>query len=385
MLRLFRDGLRFLFLRGAVLRWWWRRACRRIEADSLRALRRQRNDTAPAAPDPPLGRVCAPARPLRSMLFIGNCMWEQNELFPELRRICALEVLDLRPALQAEAGRPRAETVARTLESFVREARGLEPDAILFYAGPALLSEAAFSVLRGRWQCPLLGMNLDDRVEFFPHASLPKGMAPYGHWIRKFDVNLTNAYAALEWYREGGAAVRYFPQGFGREAAWAEPPSGAEFDYRCSFVGSWKQERGELMEALSRAGVEVTLFGKGWPGGQWVEQPSRVYRRSQLNLGLGLALASGGVTTTKGRDFECPGVGACYLTTYNWELPRLYEIGREILCYRNFEELVEMHDYYVKRPEECLRIAQAAHRRCLAEHTWETRFRRLFRELGFTT
>ena len=30
-----------------------------------------------------------------------------------------------------------------------------------------------------------------------------------------------------------------------------------------------------------------------------------------------------------------PCVGACYLTTYHWELAEMFEIGKEILCYRN--------------------------------------------------
>ena len=131
-------------------------------------------------------------------------------------------------------------------------------------------------------------------------------------------------------------------------------------------------------------GIEISTFGKGWPKAKCVESASQFFRRSQINLGIGFALASARITTTKGRDFECPGVGACYMTTYNWELPMLYEIGKEILCYRDIEELVEMYGYYVKRPEECLKVAQAAHRRCLAEHTWEKRFRKLFRELGFS-
>jgi hypothetical protein len=68
-----------------------------------------------------------------------------------------------------------------------------------------------------------------------------------------------------------------------------------------------------------------------------VENPNSVFRDSQINLGIGFASPSFTLTTVKGRDFECPGVGACYLTTYNWELPLHYELGKEILCYRSVE------------------------------------------------
>jgi spore maturation protein CgeB len=63
----------------------------------------------------------------------------------------------------------------------------------------------------------------------------------------------------------------------------------------------------------------------------------------------------------------------------------LFEIGKEVLCYRNVDELIELYSYYSKRPEACLKIAQAAHRRAHAEHTWKNRLRTLFREIGFNT
>jgi spore maturation protein CgeB len=125
------------------------------------------------------------------------------------------------------------------------------------------------------------------------------------------------------------------------------------------------------------------LFGKGWQNSDWADDPQNVFRSSQINLGIGYALASAKIANAKGRDIECPAVGACYLTTYHWELAEMFEIGKEVLCYRNLEELVEMLIYYRKRPDACLKIAQAAHRRAHSEHTWEYRLRGLFREIGF--
>jgi len=384
MLRLIKKLIRFLALRGPVRRWWSLRQCRKVEEAYLRELCRERDleTTPPPAPPPPQRTL--PARPVRNVLFIGDCMWEQNELFPELRKFCNLQALDLNPALKVAAQLLPSETVARSIESFVETSKEFEPDVILFYARPSLLSEAAFDLLRRRWKCPLLGMNLDDRVQFFPYGVLASGEDNYARWVNRFDLNLTNAFSSMSWYGRRGAAVRYFPQGFHLEEPYQAPPQQADYDFQFSFLGSWKADRGVIIDRLAQAGVKISLFGKGWPNAQWVESASRVYRRSQINLGIGFAQPSAGITTTKGRDFECPGVGACYLTTYNWELPMLFDIGKEILCYREIEELLEVHGYYVKRPEECLRIAQAAHRRCLAEHTWEKRFRLLFRDLGFT-
>ena len=125
----------------------------------------------------------------------------------------------------------------------------------------------------------------------------------------------------------------------------------------------------------------ASLLGQGWPDAEWVTDTNAIFRASQINLGLGLATPN--LATIKNRDFECPGVGACYLTTYNWELANWWDIGKEILCYRNVEELIEILAWYRNRPEDCLKIAQAAWRRSLNEHTWEKRFRKVFRAAGF--
>jgi hypothetical protein len=310
-------------------------------------------------------------------------MWEQNDLVPELSKIASVSLLDLRPELKHRpSSEPECQVVARAVEGFAREQRAPAPDIILFYARPRLLSDEVFNSLRQRWQCPLFGMNLDDKFEFFPYRIFSGGDDNYQHWARKFDLNLTNCLPATQWYRERGLPCLYMPQGVHRDAGLSEPVS-ADYKYEISFLGSIKPERKVIVDKLLAAGLPLRLFGAGWPDSRWVDSPAAVFRSTQMNLGIGFASPSLALTTVKGRDFECPGVGACYLTTYNWELANLYELGKEILCYRSVEELIEMFSYYRGRPEDCLKIAQAAWRRCTNEHTWEKRFRKVFRETGF--
>lgn len=177
----------------------------------------------------------------------------------------------------------------------------------------------------------------------------------------------------------------FTPQGFCRKASMEAPPSSMEFARRIAFVGSWKQERGRLIDELEQSGVHVDVFGSGWPDGKWIDDPVSVFRSTQINLGSGYIMPSAGITSLKGRDTECPASGACYLTTFHWELPELFEIGKEILCYRNIEELREILAYYLPRPDACQRIAVNAHQRAWKEHAWEFRMRRVFENLGLRT
>jgi len=366
-------------LRRRALDWWVLRRGRQLDA----AYRAELTKSMDAAPVPVRLPQFAASDKLRQILLIANCQWEQNDLAPELARIADTRLLDLSAALKGEFQGPVAQqAVVEAVRRFGQDNRSLSPDVILFYLRPAFLTDDVFDVLRQRWKCPLFGMNLDDRMEFFPYGALTSGNDDYGRWVKKFDLNITNCLPATEWYHQRGAACIYSPQGVHRGPDLAMPAS-AGFKYKISFLGAKKTERTAVIGKMRSAGIFVNLFGAGWPDSQWVENPNAVFRDTQINLGIGYASPSLTVTNIKGRDFECPGVGACYLTTYHWELPLHWELGREILCYRSIEELIEMYSWYGKRPEVCLKIAQAAWRRATAEHTWEHRFRRIFGQSGF--
>lgn len=379
-----RQCVRRAFLRGAILRRWIERKNRLLEKAYLENLVRAGN--APEAPARTKAPSVGSAGALRRVLLIADCLWEKEQLVPEIEKIAPVTVLDLSPGLAGlEETAERKRIVAGTIEKFIEANPSLIPDVVLFYARSSLLSDEAFAALRRRWRGLLLGMNLDDKVEFFRHGIFSAGNDRYGDWARHFDLNLTSSRTAAVWYRQAGLPCRYIAMGYHQSLDLAHPPAQATFDHRLSFVGGCKPEREPVIARLRAVGLPLILFGSGWPGAQRAASPAAVYRRSQMNLGIGWVTSSGNIANLKARDFECPGAGACYLTTYNWELAEHFDIGREILCYSSVDELIEMYFQYAPRPEECLRIAHAAHQRCAREHTWEARFRSVFRELGFKT
>jgi spore maturation protein CgeB len=80
------------------------------------------------------------------------------------------------------------------------------------------------------------------------------------------------------------------------------------------------------------------------------------------------------------RDFEAPMCRACYLTGHTEEIQAFYDIGEEIDTYRNAEELVDKTKYYLDHPEKAEQMRQAAYERAVTDHTWQERFRELFRK-----
>ena len=363
-----------------MMEFWLRRKMQRLERRYLAELTGN-SQGKPAEDSLP---SLANGSPLRRILVICDAQWELKELVPELERLCSVTVLNLHPALEerpSAAGRPVV--VLDTIAEFIRTYHELEPDVIFFYARSALLSEEVFSELRGRWKCPLLGMNLDDKIEFLNYGVFSDSNDNYQEWAWHFDLNLTNVRATVDLYADRGLPVCYVPEGFHPKAGFELPTDIGAFKYEIAFVGSKRVERELLIGQLQRLGVPVEPIGFGWPNSEGGKNPDAIYRQTMINLGIGFASPSDRLTTLKTRDFECPGSGACFLTTYNWELALHYEVGKEILCYRSVEELVEIFSYYRRRPESCLQIAQAAYRRGRNEHTWEKRFRKLLRGVGF--
>ncbi len=73
------------------------------------------------------------------------------------------------------------------------------------------------------------------------------------------------------------------------------------------------------------------------------------------------------------RVFDVPATGSFLLTDWRVQMERLFEPGNEVACYRHPGEAREMADYYLRHPAERQKIARAARRRILAEHTYEHR------------
>lgn len=82
------------------------------------------------------------------------------------------------------------------------------------------------------------------------------------------------------------------------------------------------------------------------------------------------------------RDFEAPMCRSCYLTGHTDEIAGFYEIGREIDTYSSHGEFVDKIRYYLANPDAAERLRSAGYDRARRDHTWECRFRQLFRAIG---
>lgn len=370
--------LRNLLLRGPILRTWVKWKNDSADKNYLACFAEVKSTSSES-----FHKIIEASIPLRKILFIADCLWEEGQLIPALQRIAETRILNLGPDIRAARSYAvYSQVVIEVTDRLTRNEKG-DFDLIFLYARPSLLSDDLFSLLRKRWKCPIFGMNLDEKSQFFSLKGGSTTLDCYRQWACKFDLNLSSTRSAADWYKDINAPYYFLGMGFHPSSLTANPK---EMLSSISFVGACRLERKSLVSRVAKLGVKIDTYGVGWPNSKgWVEDASLVYKNSQLNLGIGYASPNCRITSLKARDYECPGAGGCYLTTYNWELALEYDIGKEILCYREVEELAEMSFWLLKRPEKCREIATAGKERALREYTWEKRFRALFASYGFVS
>jgi spore maturation protein CgeB len=116
----------------------------------------------------------------------------------------------------------------------------------------------------------------------------------------------------------------------------------------------------------------------------------RLFSESRVSMGFSACgspsdMRKGRLVQIKLRDFEAPMSGALLFTEYQDELKEFFDIGKEIVCYHDAEDLIEKAKHFLAEPEEAERIRAAARARSLRDHTWRKRFEELFAKLKLRT
>lgn len=333
----------------------------------------------------------------------------------------------IQPLFDLDPNAPETAPVrARFSEAFLDAVRAADRarslDLVLTYLGDSHLELGAIDDVRERI-APIVNFSCNNVHQFH----LVRATAP------RFTACLVPEREALASYREVGANAVFFPMA--ANPAFYRPVE-ASLDFDATFAGQRYADRAGAVLALREARVDAHAFGQGWqPDGEgappsfrprdplgdllalarnaargrdplraiadrrdWQRLRARhpdavhgpvtdaeynaLFSRSRISLGF---LKLGDTHRTRRtlrqvrlREFEAPMAGAFYLTEWLDELAEHYEIGVEIVCWRDHDELVDRCRWYLGHAEERERIRRAGHERALRDHTWTRRFANLF-------
>jgi spore maturation protein CgeB len=168
------------------------------------------------------------------------------------------------------------------------------------------------------------------------------------------------------------------------QARLLEPLPSSQCVYDVSFVGHLYGDRRAWIDGLRDRGVKVSTFGHGSDGGVVAAADiPEIYRKARISLNFsdsGLHLIGVRLKRSrqiKARVFEVPGAGGALLTQAADGLSDYFQLGQEIDTFDELDGLAAKAKLYLTNPEMRDRLALAGHKRIIAEHTYDRRFRGL--------
>ena len=181
-----------------------------------------------------------------------------------------------------------------------------------------------------------------------------------------------------------GLPVFYLPEAC--NTRWHRPLVPAGTDPCIVIAGSMYPYRVRILERLMSKGVPIRIYGVGIP--QWLgdtparnadtrrhikrEEKARVFRSAAAVLNT---MDPAEVAGVNARLFESAGCGAAVLSEYRPTLPDLFDIGREVLAYQDFDELVSQATRVLTEPGLTGRLGDAATLRAHRDHSYEQRLK----------
>jgi hypothetical protein len=264
------------------------------------------------------------------------------------------------------------------MDAYYAASREKAVDVVVAYSSGYTLSAEVFAAMAARGAVTT-NFCFDDKV-LWPGPKLGNRRISTAEICSSVDLNLTNdPQGTLKYFVEGGVAM------FHAEAAdpHLHRPLDVPFEFDISFIGARFGWRPVLIRELRRHGIEVECFGNGWPNGAVSNEAMReIYAKSRINLGCGGIGYSSNLVCLKGRDFEVPMSGALYLTQHNPELSLVFDVGREIVTYRDPADCARIIKELLNDRNRAASIRKAARERSIRDHTYEARWSRVFETIG---
>lgn len=185
-------------------------------------------------------------------------------------------------------------------------------------------------------------------------------------------------------FRANGIKSEYLKLAFGKKVLKIVPKQ--KKIYNCTFAGGITAHHSKGTRILSKVSEKLHLdvFGYGknnlrknsklykmHHGEIWGREMYKTLMQSRITINRHIDVA--GKYANNMRLFEATGSGAMLLTDYKINYRDFFEDGKEIVTYRNANELIRKIKYYLHHPREREKIARAGQSKTLKNHNYKIR------------
>ncbi len=110
-------------------------------------------------------------------------------------------------------------------------------------------------------------------------------------------------------------------------------------------------------------------------GEAWGKDMYRLMLQSKITINRHIDVAENYANNM--RLYEATGCGALLLTDEKKNLGEIFRVGKEVVVYKDSDDLLDKIKYYLKNEKERKEIAKAGQRRTLEDHNYNVRMRKL--------
>lgn len=206
---------------------------------------------------------------------------------------------------------------------------------------------------------------------------------PHLQQLKHFDLIISSFPHFVNNFKNRGINSEYLPLAF-------EPRILKKIDgknifpkYDVSFIGSFTYYHRSGTHILEEAAkqVPINIWGsqstvsKYYHGEAWGLDMFRILAQSKIIINRHIDVAEDYANNM--RMYESTGMGALLITDEKKNLHELFTPGKEIITYKNTNDLIDKLKYYVGHDKVRTEIAQAGQKRTLKEHNYLTRMKEL--------
>lgn len=171
-------------------------------------------------------------------------------------------------------------------------------------------------------------------------------------------------------FKKVGANCFFISEGVDTEIFY---PKETKKIFNVTFVGNntWKRKR--FIKILAKQGIEVNLFGKGFPRGPiYSHDLAQVYRESKIILNIDRPGAK-----FSARVFQAMGTGSMMLSEYSYNLSLIFKQKVHLDWFHDADEAIHLIKYYLKKEKEREEITRKGTQYVLSNYSWEKRIEKI--------
>lgn len=166
-------------------------------------------------------------------------------------------------------------------------------------------------------------------------------------------------------------------------------PLKLEKKYDVTFVGIDKADRYEFIKFLKESGIKISLFGWNWSkypefkdiyrGALDSEEMVKITNQSKINLSF--SKSTDGTLHPTTRLYEAGACKSFVLSEYCEDNLKLFKNGKDIIMFKDKEDLLKKIEYYLKNEKEREKIADAAYKKVIKNYTFDLALKEIFQRV----